>query len=78
MSGTLTVKELIKELLEYDMDEPVFLALGDSYSLPNGSAKISRTRLHDAGIICGFGVYIYTRETLVDPDSEYAKKYLAE
>ena len=30
MSGTLTVKELINELLEYPMDDPVYIGLGDS------------------------------------------------
>ena len=28
MSGTLKVKDLIKELLEFDMDDEVFIAMG--------------------------------------------------
>ena len=40
MSGTLTVKELIKGLLEFDMDEPVFIGLGDNSLKPSGSSEI--------------------------------------
>ncbi|SBT09124.1 hypothetical protein PROAA_3060004 [Candidatus Propionivibrio aalborgensis] len=69
MSGTLTVKELIKELLEYEMHEPVFISLGSSGIRPQGSAKLSHTNQHDSNITCGFGVYLHTAETLADIDA---------
>lgn len=58
MSGTLTVKELIKELLEFDMDEPVFIALGDNSLRPSGSSEILHLSQFDSGITCGYGVYL--------------------
>lgn len=69
MSGTLTVKELIKELLEYDMDEPVFIGLGGNSLRPEGSSKLSHTSQHDSNITCGFGVYLHPTATLVDSDA---------
>jgi len=68
MSGTLTVRELIKELLEFDMNEPVFIALGDNYMWPTGSSKIDHASQHDSSITCGFGVYLHPTGTLVDAD----------
>ena len=57
MSGTMTVKELISELLEYGMDEPVFVGLGRS-NRPDGKAEIMNVAEWSSGITCGFGVYI--------------------
>lgn len=69
MSGTMTVKELIKELLDCGMDEPVYIGLGQS-SRPDGSAQILQVLEFTAGITCGFGVYLNPREHLIDADSE--------
>ena len=69
MSGTLTVRELIKELLEFDMDEPVFVALGSNSLRPTGSSKISHASQHNSSITCGFGVYLHPTGTLVDSDA---------
>lgn len=66
MSGTMTVKELIKELLEFDMDEPVYIGLGRNSRRPNGSSKISHVSQHDANITCGFGVYLHPVDVLAD------------
>lgn len=63
MSGTLTVRELIIELLEYDMDEPVYISLGYSYERPGGKSNISNVRLHDKDIDVA-GVYIHPLEIL--------------
>ena len=65
----MTVKELIKELLEYEMDEPVFIGLGRNSLRPEGSAKILHASLHDSNITCGFGVYLHPAGTLVDSDT---------
>lgn len=64
MSGTLTVKELIKELLEFDMDEPVFIGLGKNALRPSGSSKLNHVSFHDHTITCGFGVYIHPADCL--------------
>lgn len=67
MSGTMTVKELIKELLEYGMDEPVFIGLGRR-GVPDGSAEIMGVAEWSANITCGFGVYLTPREHLENHD----------
>jgi len=67
MSGTMTVKELIKELMEHDMDEPVFIGLG-SRSIPDGSAEIMGVAEWSSGITCNFGVYLNPREHLENHD----------
>lgn len=64
MSGTFTVKELIKELLEHDMDEPVFIGLG-SRNTPKGSSGILSVTYFDSGITCGYGVYITPADHLI-------------
>lgn len=69
MSGTLTVKELIKELLEFEMNEPVFIGLGSNSLRPIGSSKISHVSQHDSNITCGFGVYIHPTDILVDSEN---------
>ena len=65
---TMTVKELITKLLDYGMDEPVYINLGASM-MPKGSGKIIDISAHDANITCGFGVYITTREDLFAIDA---------
>ena len=67
MSGTMTVKELITELLDYDMGEPVYIGLGKR-GIPDGSAKIQTVAEFSSGITCGFGVYLVPREHLEDND----------
>ena len=67
MSRTMTVKELIKELMEHDMDEPVFIGLG-SRSIPDGSAGIMGVAEWPSNITCGFGVYLNPREHLENHD----------
>lgn len=68
MSGTFTVKELIKELLEFDMNDPVFIALGKDSTKPEGSSKIFLVNDFNSNITCGFGVYIHPNDELVDKD----------
>lgn len=67
MSGTMTVKELIKELMEYGMDEPVFIGLG-SGSRPDGKAEIMGVAEWSSNITCDFGVYLNPRAHLEDHD----------
>ena len=67
MSGTMTVKELITELLDYGMDEPVYIGLGKR-GVPDGSAEIQTVAEFDANITCGFGVYLVPRGHLEDND----------
>ena len=67
MSRTMTVKELITELLDYGMDEPVFIGLG-SRSIPDGSAEILSVSEFSSNITCGFGVYLNPRSHLNDAD----------
>jgi len=73
MSGTLTVKELIKELLDCDMDEPVFIGLGSQncYSFPTGYAGINSVNdltdvffAQQSTFRGKRGVYLMTRENL--------------
>ena len=67
MSGTMTVKELITELLDYGMDEPVYIGLG-SRSIPDGRAEIMTVSEFSSNITCGFGVYLNPRSHLEDAD----------
>lgn len=69
MSQIFTVRELIKELLEFNMDESVFIALEDDLLRPGGSAEIMCLRIHTSNITCGFGVYLHPVPTLVDLDT---------
>lgn len=70
MKKTLTVKDLIIQLLEFSMNEPVFIALGSSTMRPNGSSALLRATLHNSSATCeaDFGVYIHPADTLVDTD----------
>ena len=68
MSGTMTVKELIVELLEFDMDENVYIGLGHNSLRPEGSSKLSHVSNHDSGITCGFGVYIHPSSDLYEKE----------
>lgn len=67
MSGTLTVKELIQELLHHEMSESVYVGLGPN-SKPDGSAEIMNVAAWGSGVTCGFGVYLNPRSCLVDRD----------
>ena len=69
MSRTLTVKDLIKELLEFDMDDPVFIALGSNMVRPTGSSNLSHASQHNENITCSYGVYLHPNETLIDSDA---------
>lgn len=71
MSGTMTVKELITELLDYDMGEPVYIGLGPG-AVPMRSAKIQQVSEFSSNITCGFGVYLTPRENLMDADLYHA------
>ena len=62
MSGTFTVKELIKELLEYDMDEQVYIGLGESV-IPVGSSEIHCICQFDSGVI-PYGIYLVPEDAL--------------
>jgi hypothetical protein len=66
--GPLTVEELIKELLKFDRNQPVFIALGRNPLKPAGSSKIYCVSQHDDNITCGFGVYLHPEDRLVDSD----------
>lgn len=67
MSETMTVKELIKELMEYGMDEPVFIGLGDNLR-PDGKAEVMAVTEWSSNITCGFGVYLIPIEHLVEQE----------
>jgi hypothetical protein len=71
MSGTMTVKELITELLDYDMGEPVYIGLGPG-AVPMRSAKIQQVSEFSSNITCWFGVYLTPRENLMDADLYHA------
>lgn len=63
---TMTVKELIKELLEFDMTDPVFICLGKNSLRPEGSTGISHISEHSSNITCGYGVYVIPSGLLID------------
>lgn len=68
MKSTMTVKELIKELLEFDMDEPVFIGLGGE-KRPDGNAAIKELGDYCAGgLPFEFGVYLMPKENIKDAD----------
>jgi hypothetical protein len=61
MSGTLTVKELINELLEYPMEDLVFVGLGDSGSpIEQAEILMLNTAAHAKSKVC-----IVARENLM-------------
>jgi hypothetical protein len=57
MSKTLIVRELITNLLRYEMDAEVFIGLGPS-SIPARNSTILNVCEYNSGITCDFGVYI--------------------
>jgi len=63
--ATLTVRELIKELLHHDMTDPVFVSLGPG-STPSGGAQVSHTTDVASGHLTTgkYGVYLMTSEHL--------------
>lgn len=67
---TMTVRELIRRLIELDMDEPVYIGLGPNLQ-PSGSAQVCRVNQHgpSSGITCGYGVYLIPFEHLADKDA---------
>lgn len=66
MSGTLTVKEFIKELLEFDMNDSVFIAHGKNAMKPDGSSEICHLVLNDRHLTenTPYGVYINPSDNL--------------
>lgn len=67
MSGTLTVKELIIELLDYDMNQPVYISLG-SRSIPDGSDGIQQVTEVLSGAV-NYGIYLIPVSNLKDADA---------
>ena len=65
MSGTLTVKELIIELLDYDMSERVYIGLGLDRP-PLSCADISSVASLSTGKGYSFGVMLIPQGHLVE------------
>ena len=65
MSWTMTVKELITELIDYGMDEPVYIGIGPR-SIPDDSSDILSVSdfKFTSNITCGVGVYLIPRDDL--------------
>lgn len=70
--STMTVRELIKHLITYDMEEPVYIGLGPDVE-PNGAAQIYRVSPVNPGkdVPCGYGVYLVPFEHIQDADKEH-------
>lgn len=64
MSGTLTVRELITELLDYDMNQPVYIGLGPR-AIPDGSDGIRQAIEISSGSV-NYGVYLVAVSHLKD------------
>jgi len=67
---TIKIRTLINQLLEFDLDEPVFIELCPN-GKPNGCAGILGTS--DYGTGGGdleYGIYIIPHENLADVDKE--------
>jgi hypothetical protein len=70
LKRTMTVKELIKELLEFDMDEPVYIGLGED-AKPDGCAGIQEIGDYcSGGLHFEFGVYLIPVQSLIDKDEK--------
>jgi len=68
MSGSMTVKELITELLDCDMFEHVYIALGPSRK-PEGNSEINEVVDFSIGHIDGdFGIYIIPTGNLCEKE----------
>lgn len=68
MSGTMTVKELIVELLDFDMGLPVYVGLGPDRR-PHGSSGLLNVAEIDSGAL-EYGVYLVPIKTLIDEDAK--------
>jgi hypothetical protein len=69
MTQTITVKDLIKKLIEHDMDEPVYIGLGKN-SKPTACAGIIDVADYSrGGIDFELGIYLIPFETLIDTDA---------
>lgn len=65
MSGATTVRELVTKLLEYDLDQPVYIGLGSS-SLPDWAAEIMLISKYSTGVVTLGGVYLIPSRHLSD------------
>lgn len=59
---TLTVKELILELMEYDMRDPVFIGIGNEVIASDHSEILQVTNARNSDQ--PFGVYVVPRDSL--------------
>jgi len=70
----MNVRELIAELIKYDMDDEVFIGLGE-HTIPSASSAVhsvrdySRTVPMDLDGKCPFGAYIIPTASLFDNDA---------
>lgn len=72
MKQTMKVRELITHLLDFDMDEPVYIGLGPN-GKPDGSASIQGLGDYcSGGLNFEFGVYLIPHQHIIDADEESA------
>lgn len=74
MTQTITVKDLIKKLIEHDMDEPVYIGLG-RHAKPTACAGIIDVAdFSRGGIDFEFGIYLIPFESLIDAEAVREEK----
>lgn len=70
----MKVRELIAELIRYDMDDDVLIGLGES-ATPSGKSDIHSVRDYSRALpsndegLCSFGVYIIPTAALLNNDA---------
>jgi hypothetical protein len=69
MTQTITVKDLIKKLIEHDMDESVYIGLGRRAKPTACSGIIDVADYSIGGIDFEFGIYLIPFESLTDADA---------
>lgn len=70
----MKVRELIAELIRYDMDDDVLIGLGEA-AIPCGKSDVHSVRDYSSSLpanndgSCSFGVYIIPTAALFDNDA---------
>lgn len=70
----MKVRELIAELIRYDMDDDVLIGLGEN-AIPSGKSDVHSVRDYSSSLPinnegnCSFGVYIIPTVALFDNDA---------
>lgn len=70
----MKVRELIAELIRYDMDDDVLIGLGEN-AIPSGKSDVHSVRDYSSSLpsnnegSCCFGVYIIPTVSLFDRDA---------